>query len=74
MTYDPEELEDLEDLTTDDAWKLNLHNGDEVYWNDPDDGRCSRILKVSSIVYKGDFVSIEEQSGAVVECFLSELS
>ena len=51
-----------------------LHSGDEVYWNDPDNGVCSRVLKIQSIEIKGDIVAIQEPNGAVVECFAKELS
>ena len=52
-----------------------LHNGDEVYWHDPDEDRCSRYLSIRSITcYAGGVVVIEETSGAVVECFARELS
>lgn len=60
--------------------KLNqvkqLHNGDEVFWNDPDKGKCSRIYKIQSIEirYPVCTVIIIEQNGSTFECFASELS
>ena len=55
-----------------------LHPGDEVYWNDPDDGACSRHLTILTIDVHPDngpdtVVSIMEVDGSVVECFLKEL-
>ncbi len=52
-----------------------LHTGDEVLWTDPDNGMCTRMFKIRSIEIKDtDVVSIEDQDGSVVECFISELS
>jgi hypothetical protein len=51
----------------------NLHCGDEVYWEDPDDGKCSRFLVILSIYYCGNVVTITEPDGTVVECFAREL-
>lgn len=55
-----------------------LRNGDEVYWNDPDEGVCSRYLQIQSVDVGADngdltVVSIMEIDGSVVECFLKEL-
>lgn len=50
-----------------------LHAGDEVHWNDPDDGICSRTLTIKSIEVKGEHVCVEDADGAVVECFPREL-
>lgn len=54
-----------------DAKKLN--SGDQVYWQDPDDGACSRMLTIQGIEVNGNVVSIEEPDGSVVECFAREL-
>jgi len=56
-----------------------LHSGDEVFWNDPDDGACSRYLRIQSIDVGSDngdltIVSIMEVGGSVVECFAKELT
>ena len=51
-----------------------LHPGDEVYWNDPDDGICSRVYTIASIVVNGKVVSITDVDGSVLECFAEELS
>jgi hypothetical protein len=51
-----------------------LHSGDEVKWNDPDNGERSRILKIQSIVHLEDhaylIVTVE---GDCVEVFDDEL-
>jgi hypothetical protein len=51
-----------------------LRNGDEVRWTDPDDGVCSRILKIHSISVNGDVVTICDVDGNVLQCFAHELS
>lgn len=57
----------------------NLHTGDEVFWNDPDDGVCSRHYTIASIQIinpedSDPVARIVDQDGAVLECFASELS
>lgn len=53
-----------------------LHTGDEVYWNDPDEGRCSRVYKILTIEYNEEerVVTIMEDDGSVLSCFPEELS
>ncbi len=53
-----------------------LHKGDEVFWSDPDKGKCSRTCKIQSIEirYPVCTVIITEQDGSIFECFASELS
>lgn len=51
-----------------------LHRGDEVYWNDPDKGTCSRILKILKIEVTSNVVHITEEDGSEVECYARELS
>ena len=51
-----------------------LHNGDEVFWTDPEDGICSRIYTISAIKVSGDVVSIRDYDGSCLECFAHELS
>lgn len=58
-------------MTRADAKKL--HSGDEVFWNDPDGGLCSRHLKIQSIRLEDDTATIVEPDGSVVEVFLDEL-
>lgn len=53
----------------------NLKPGDRVYWNDPDEGRCSGIITIKEITIKNDrHIVIEKNDGGVVECFPHELS
>lgn len=51
----------------------NLHSGDEVFWNDPDEGKCSRTYLIQSIEVDGDIVIIQDQDGSNLECFADEL-
>lgn len=51
-----------------------LQTGDEVYWEDPDEGRCSRVIKLYSIEQVGEAVRIVDIYGDVLECLLEELS
>lgn len=51
-----------------------LHNGDEVFWNDPDGGLCSRHLIIHTIEFVDeDWVRIRDQEGGTLECFIKEL-
>ena len=50
-----------------------LGKGDQVFWNDPDGGACSRILNIKTIdVYPGGGVHICDDLGEV-ECYAREL-
>jgi hypothetical protein len=51
-----------------------LSTGDEVYWNDPDSGTCSRVYKIQSIAVEGTIVVIQDVDGSVLECFSRELA
>jgi hypothetical protein len=53
-----------------------LQPGDEVFWNDPDDGKCSRHYTISKIEVRQTVqtVIIEDVDGDTLECFASELS
>lgn len=61
-----------------------IQPGDQVFWNDPDEGTCSRVLTVQTIEINVDseddgedmdiIVSIMEPGGSVVECYAHELS
>ena len=56
-------------------WKRALSHGDEVFWNDPDDGLCSRMLHIRSIHWQDDNVFVIEcMDGSVVQGFAGELS
>ncbi len=53
----------------------NLDVGDEVYWTDPDEGKCSRYLIISDILVRDDnIIQILAQDGSCLECFPWELS
>lgn len=52
-----------------------LRPGDEVFWNDPDEGLCSRTLKIHSIEFVPPNVfKIEEVDGSYVEVYAKELA
>jgi hypothetical protein len=51
-----------------------LKVGDKVWWNDPDDGLCSRWYEIAEIEIVGDIVSIIEPDGTHLSCFFEELS
>lgn len=59
----------------------SIRNGDEVFWNDPDDGLCSRMITVSRVILydqldtDGDdmAITIVDIDGVSLECFASEL-
>ena len=58
-----------------DDWRRHLHTGDEVTWNDPDEGRCSRTGIICEIRYIGnDVAAITFTDGWQSEVPLSELS
>ena len=50
-----------------------LHQGDQVYWEDPDEGSCSRLLAIQTIEVNGNIVTIMEPDGSVVEAYAREL-
>lgn len=50
-----------------------LQSGDQVWWNDPDDGACSRIYNIQEIKINGEVVTITDKDGSDLECFASEL-
>jgi hypothetical protein len=57
------------------VWKRNLHPGDEITWNDPDAGRCSRRGIIQNIEYgEDDSAIITFTDGSVIGVFLKELS
>jgi hypothetical protein len=51
-----------------------LHSGDEVFWNDPDGGACSRSIVIAKIEIKGETVCITGKDGSYLECWAKELS
>lgn len=52
----------------------DLQPGDQVYWSDPDDGLCSRMLTIQSIEVEGNIVCITDINNGYLECFPEELS
>lgn len=71
---EPEEI-----MTRDEVLSLNPH--DQVYWNDPDDGSCSRFYYIVTIDHSGPhdddddpIVKILDEDGSCLECYASELS
>jgi len=55
-----------------------LHNGDEVYWNDPDEGLCSKYIVIRHITLMDEtddpIICITSNDGDDLECFAHELS
>ena len=53
-----------------------LHNGDEVYWEDPDNGECSKHITIQTIVIGevSGIISIYGKDGDYLQCFAHELS
>ena len=56
-----------------DGWQRKLHTGDEVTWNDPDDGLCTRTVTIVSIVWTGEIATITYEGGEL-QAFIHELS
>lgn len=48
------------------------HKGDEIWWEDPDNGECSRYFKIKNISVKGNVVSIDAEDGDCIEGFARE--
>ena len=52
-----------------------LNRGDKVFWNDPDEGACSRIYDIKTVkIFNPNLVEIEDKNGDVLECPPSELA
>ena len=52
----------------------DLRPGDEIFWNDPDEGLCSRYITIQEIDLEGDMLCILDKDGGYLECFPHELS
>jgi len=55
----------------------NLKAGDRVYWNDPDEGTCSKWLTIGTIEVTDDgecFISGPAPEYDELECYAHELS
>jgi hypothetical protein len=53
-----------------------LQTDDQVYWNDPDGGLCSRIVAIQEIRWiddEHDAVRINTKEGDCLEAFITEL-
>jgi hypothetical protein len=46
---------------------------DEVYWEDPDEGKRSRYLTIRNIEIVGEVIQITDMDGGYLECFAHEL-
>jgi len=69
------EVEGDDECCREDGWKDKLAVGDEVFWNDPDDGRCSAIYKIVEITNDDPPVyRLRNDSGSETEAYLKELS
>lgn len=55
---------------------FRLHPGDEIYWNDPDDGLCSDYYTISRIWIEdeGESIRIVDVEGRELECFAHEIN
>ncbi len=56
------------------SWQANLGTGDEVYWNDPDEGICSGHAKFIGHMSYVDGVSVIVKDGIKMQVFTKELS
>ena len=54
--------------------RQQLKPGIRVFWQDPDNGACSRYVVIKHVEFHGEIVRLQESDGAVIECFLNELS
>ena len=59
-------------MTIEEVFKLKA--GDEVFWNDPDGGICSRYVRVMEVEFVGDILCLTDNDGITLECFPYELS
>ena len=50
----------------------NLHQGDEVYWSDPDEGTCSGYGYF--VEYLNEEAATIRKDGGIIEVYISELS
>jgi hypothetical protein len=66
---------DPEFLLGEKGWVYKLDHGDEVKWNDPDDGKCSRYLRIGTIEFTadGEVAKITDIDGGYLEAHVDEL-
>jgi len=69
---DPETVAKINSLQVQGQAMTNLHQGDEVHWNDPDNGTCSGYGIFQS--YKSDEVAEIYKDGELMEVYVHELS
>ena len=55
-------------------WLESLQTGDEVYWNDPDEGICSGHATFVGHMSYVDGVSVIVKDGIKMQVFTKELS
>ena len=51
-----------------------LQAGDEVHWTDPDQGLCSKTIKILAIEKVGNVAIIAGDDGSMLQCYARELS
>jgi hypothetical protein len=56
------------------SWQANLGTGDEVYWNDPDEGVCSGHATFIGHMSYVDGVSVIVKDDVKMQVFTKELS
>jgi len=47
--------------------------GDMVFWNDPDEETCSKLMTVKKIVIVGDVIKLTAMNGDYLEGYAEEL-
>jgi len=68
-------VEGDDSLCRPEGWKEELKPGDEVFWNDPDEGRCSDVYKIVEITDDDPRVyRLKNAAGSETEAWLGELS
>ena len=53
---------------------MELGEGSEVYWTDPDNGECSGYFLIECIEVEGEEAQITTCDGRFIECPVEELS
>ena len=62
-------------MKTKKIFPYNLKPGDRVFWNDPDNGICSKYLFIARIEWKNNGIgSIALSDGNFIEVLANELS
>ena len=52
-----------------------LQEDDEVYWTDPDEGKCSRYIQIKNVTIDegNEIVSLYGKEGDYLQCLAHEL-